>query len=85
MAQTVHGNTTAFIHCTVPGRTDAKLSWRLENGVEAEELNGVRDDRKGLLRIDHVRAEHVRHGYVCWAMYPRRADKQVENELSNSN
>uniref|UniRef100_A0A914KHH5 Ig-like domain-containing protein n=1 Tax=Meloidogyne incognita TaxID=6306 RepID=A0A914KHH5_MELIC len=77
MNQTVPGNTTALIHCTVPGRTDAKLSWRLENGVEAEELTGVRDDGRGLLRIEHVRAEHVRHGYVCWAMYPKRADKQA--------
>nr|CAD2173406.1 unnamed protein product [Meloidogyne enterolobii] len=77
MNQTVPGNTTALIQCTVPGRTDAKLSWRLENGVEAEELTGVRDDGRGLLRIEHVRAEHVRHGYVCWAMYPKRADKQA--------
>ncbi|KAL7076552.1 hypothetical protein ACQ4LE_004808 [Meloidogyne hapla] len=77
MNQTVNANTTALIHCTVPGRTDAKLSWRLENGVEAEELTGVMDDGKGLLRIDHVRAEHVKHGYVCWAMYPKRADKQA--------
>lgn len=78
LVQTVHINTTAFIHCTVPDRTDARLSWRLENGVEVEELKGVKDNGKGLLRIDHVREEHVKHGYICWALYPKRADKQVK-------
>jgi hypothetical protein len=78
IVQTVHRNATAVIHCTVPGRTDAILSWRLENGVNAADLRGVFDDGEGLLRIDHVNLAHVRHEYVCWAMYPKRADKKVK-------
>ena len=79
MEQTVLEGASARLQCAVPGHSDAQLSWRLENGVEAGRLYGIRDHGQGLLEIVAVRPEHERHGFVCWAVYPKRADKLVRN------
>jgi len=75
--QLVEENSQAFLRCSVPGHPEAQLSWRLENGVDARRLPGIVDDGRGTLRIEPVAEEHQRHGFVCWAVYPRRADKQA--------
>jgi hypothetical protein len=75
--QSIPEGSPATLRCTVPGHPDAQLSWRLENGVEAGRLYGVRDHGDGTLQIGSFRSEHERHGFVCWAVYPKRADKQV--------
>jgi hypothetical protein len=81
--QTASEGAQILIRCTVPGHPDAQLSWRLENGVEAARLYGVRDHGNGMLEILAVRPEHEPHGYVCWAIYPRRADKLVGEHIRN--
>uniref|UniRef100_A0A914HUY7 Ig-like domain-containing protein n=1 Tax=Globodera rostochiensis TaxID=31243 RepID=A0A914HUY7_GLORO len=75
--QSVAEHSPAQIACSVPGHPKAQLIWRRENGVEVKTLEGVTDDKKGTLQIAEVRREHERMGWVCWAIYTQRADKQA--------
>lgn len=84
MEQTVPENSAATIRCSVPGHPNARLVWRRENGVEVSTAEGVKDDGKGTLSIARAGKGHARMGWVCWAIYPERADKKVGERKRDS-